>query len=173
MRIERLHWAAKIRQANHKTVAAIIEQGKTLQAAKDALEFGEWQKMFEKNEVPLTLPRAQQLMRIARDPRLSKTQNFESLPAVVATLDVLTNLSDEEFERRLADRTIHKGMICADITGNRIKPQTTQSETPLETLNAEFETCVDEYEDRLRGGEITKAQFRKLPGVRKLKGLLA
>ncbi|MFY9957723.1 hypothetical protein, partial [Bradyrhizobium sp.] len=117
----RAHWVAKILKANGKSVGAIVQLGQTLIAAKRALDqHGQWLPMIE-NDLPYGVKVAEQLMRVARDPRLSNSSNWKNLPPVLSTLVEITRLSDQEFEKCKADGTIHQGMTCKDVAGRITK----------------------------------------------------
>jgi hypothetical protein len=156
----RAHWVAKILKVHGKTVAAIIEQGKTLRDAKVALDkTDQWMEIFERKEVPFSLSLAERFMRIARHPKLADSANWQILPAVVSSLYELAKLSDEEFERRKKDGTLHQDMTCNDVTGRIKSPKPLP---PRETLLAEFKSSVDDLKQALAAGEIKVDDIRPM-----------
>lgn len=93
----RVQWARHIRaihkQTVKQTVQGIFKMGRTLIAAKAALDYGEFEKMIASN-LPFDASTAQRLMKIARDPRLQKSCTVQVLPIAWGTLYELTKLSD-------------------------------------------------------------------------------
>jgi hypothetical protein len=162
----RAHWVAKIRAINRKGIANFIEQGQALIAAKKALDqHGQWLPMIE-NDLPYGVKVAEQLMRIARDPKTSNSSNWTILPPVLSTLVEITKLSAEEFERRKKDGTLYQGMTCKEVSG-RITPPTP---APRETLLAEFKSFVEELKQSLVAGDIKADDIRLV--INELKALL-
>jgi N6-adenosine-specific RNA methylase IME4 len=92
-------------------------------AAKKALPHGDFTHMLEV-QLPFGERKAQMLMAIARDPRLTKPQNIALLPPSWPTLYELTKLSDEELGAKIADGTIspnmeHRHVVQAAKTARR------------------------------------------------------
>jgi hypothetical protein len=102
-------WAARITACWRASVEAILEVGRLLTAAKDALPRGEFGKMCE-NDLPFGQRTAERLMAIAADNRLTDPTHVSNLPASWGTLYELHQLSDAEFNAQIAD-----GTICADM----------------------------------------------------------
>ena len=96
----RAHWAAEIRAAHTKSVAAILKLGLTLTAAKQALPHGEWLAMV-KTDLPFTATVAQRLMKIAADPKLANAARAQLLPPAWSALYELTKLPEETFAKAL------------------------------------------------------------------------
>lgn len=107
-------WAARISATWRASVEAIIETGRLLAQAKDALEYGEFEAMCDK-ALPFSGRTAQRLMAIAADQRLSKATHVSLLPPHWGTLYEITKLPDEQFEARVADGTIRPDMERRDI----------------------------------------------------------
>jgi len=61
-------------------------------------------------------------MEIARDPRLRNPTHVSLLPRSWGTLYALTRLSDEEFNARIADGTIHADMTRQEIEAKKVIP---------------------------------------------------
>jgi hypothetical protein len=102
----------KIKAAWQKAVSSIVETGQLLIKAKEALEHGEWGKMFEGDDkLPFGQETARQLMKIANHPVLSNSQYTGNLPASWYSLFTLTPLPPRQMERYIAD-----GTITAEIT---------------------------------------------------------
>jgi hypothetical protein len=121
-------WARKITSAWQKSVDAIFQCGGLLIAAKGKLKHGEFQKMIE-SELPFGPRTAEMLMAIADDRRLAKAKRA-SLPASWYTLYKLTRLSDEDFERALADGTINAEMTRDDVPATKMTVTIVEPETP-------------------------------------------
>lgn len=107
-------WAARITACWRASVEAILEVGRLLTAAKDALPHGAFGSMIE-SELPFGSSTAQRLMAIAGDVRLSNPAHVQHLPASWGTLYELTKLPDDEFERKIADGTIRPDMMRRDL----------------------------------------------------------
>jgi N6-adenosine-specific RNA methylase IME4 len=102
-------WAARITASWRASVEAILEVGRLLATAKEALPHGEFGKMIEA-DLPFGDRTARMLMTIAADPRLSDRKHASVLPPHWGTMYELTKLDDHEFGIRVAD-----GTICADM----------------------------------------------------------
>jgi hypothetical protein len=164
----RARHVAKILKINGKGVGNFVEQGQALIEAKKALDqHGQWLAMID-SDLPYGLKVAEQLMRVARDPKISDSSNWTNLPPVLSTLVEISKLSDDEFEKRKADRTLHQGMTCKDVTG-RIKPA--KPLPPGPTLLDEFKTLVEELKQSMKKGDITVDDIQWAIGI--LKALLA
>ncbi len=98
-----------------KSIAAILETGRLLKAAKSQLPHGEFQQMIE-NQLPFGVRESQRLMAIAADERLSNATHGSCLPPSPRTLYELTKLDYETFAARLEDKTIRPEMMRKDIT---------------------------------------------------------
>ena len=149
----RAHHAAKILAINGKGVGNFVEHGQALIAAKKALDqHGQWLPMID-NDLPYGVKVAEQLMRVARDPKTSNSSNWAILPPVLSTLVEITKLPDEEFEKRKADGTIRQDMTCKEVT-NRITKQI-KPLPPGPMLLDEFKTLVEELKRSMEAGDIT------------------
>jgi Protein of unknown function (DUF3102) len=116
-RLTRKQHAALINEAWQSSVTGILETGRRLIEAKDDLEHGEWQIMFERKEVAVGLKTAQRLMKISNDERLSKGAHVHLLPQSWGTLYELTKLPDDVFEAKIEDGTINPEMQRKDLSG--------------------------------------------------------
>ncbi len=115
VRKTRAQWAAEIRDAHTKTVAAILKLGLTLTAAKKALPHGEFLKMI-KSDLPFSASTAQKLMKISADPKLANAARARLLPPAWGTLCELSKLPQVSFEEALKTWTINSGMTRDDAT---------------------------------------------------------
>jgi hypothetical protein len=109
----RAQWAAEICAAHKQSIEGILKMGRTLIAAKDALEHGSFQKMID-HDLPFDASTAQRLMKIARDPRIANAARVQLLPMAWGTLYELTKLPDAAF--------------AAAVESGAITPQTTRAE---------------------------------------------
>jgi uncharacterized protein (DUF4415 family) len=101
--------AAKIKGAWQKAVSSIIETGQLLIEAKKALSHGEFLKLFdpEIGNLPFGKNTGQQLMRVARNPVLSKADHGQLLPPSWRTLATLSRAPPKLLEQWLADGNIN------------------------------------------------------------------
>ncbi len=110
----RAQWAAEIRAAHTKSVAAILKLGLTLTAAKQALPHGEWLAMV-KTDLLFTATVAQRLMKIAADPKLANAARAQLLPPAWSALYELTKLPEETFAKAASTGAIHPKMTRDDV----------------------------------------------------------
>jgi hypothetical protein len=133
-------WAARIAACWRASVESIIEVGRLLIAAKNALPHGSFGEMIDGN-LPFTASTAQRLMTIAGDQRLSNPAHVQHLPPSWGTLYELTKLPDEEFDAKIKDGTIRPDMMRRDLT--HVRPARRESlPTPVpqeSTSDAEAE----------------------------------
>lgn len=116
-------WASRIRAAWQKSVDGIIEVGRLLIEAKEALPHGEFIAMVE-SELPFREHTARRLMAIARDERLSNGAHGLVLPPSWRTLYAISRLDDATFEAKIADGTINPGCQRKDIAScGRLLPR--------------------------------------------------
>jgi hypothetical protein len=109
----RAQFAAEIRAAHTQTVEAILKLGRSLIAAKKALQHGAFQKMIA-HDLPFDATTAQRLMKIARDPRMAKAAHAQLLPRACGTFYELTKLHDAEFEQAVSSGAIHAKLKRSD-----------------------------------------------------------
>ncbi len=100
-----LRWATRIRAELHKSFASTIEVGRLLIEAKDDLDHGEWLPTLER--AGLNARSAQLLMRLARHPRFANASPDSLLPACPSTLDRISKLPEDVYQRLLANGSIH------------------------------------------------------------------
>jgi hypothetical protein len=106
----RAHHATAITAAWRKSLAAIIETGHALIAAKKVLAHGEFLEMV-KDDLPFGPSVAERLMKIARDPRLApNSARGPILPPSWRTLYELTKLSDTQLDALIVRRIIRPDM---------------------------------------------------------------
>jgi hypothetical protein len=139
----RAEWVATIQKAHAKNAAAIIELGRILNDAKQALEkHGQWQIVFEQKELPFSLSLAERYMKIARDHRLTKSANLQNLPSPVSVLYELSRLSDDEFYQAMAAGKIHPEM-----THKEAAALAQTSQTLANTILGEIADAIDRLEE--------------------------
>src|ERR1700730_16922526 len=102
-------FAQRINACWRRSREDLVEAGRLLCAAKEALDHGEFQAMIE-SSLDFKQRMAEMLMSIYRDPRLSNPQHVALLPNTVGTLYELTRLKDDAFAARIADGTIRPDM---------------------------------------------------------------
>ena len=106
--------AAQIREAWQSSVEAIIETGRRIAEAKDALEHGEFEKMVE-SELPFGPRAARMLMAVGIDHRLLNRNHGSDLPSNWRTLYEITRLDDDQFNDAL-----ESGVIRPDVKRSAI-----------------------------------------------------
>ena len=102
-------WALLINARWRESAEKIIEAGRYLIAAKDALAHGEFGTMIE-TKLAFTARTAQRLMAIASDKRLSNPTHASLLPPSWGTLYEITKLSDAEFDDAIERQIIRPDM---------------------------------------------------------------
>ena len=109
-----IDWADRISQCWRQTIESVIKTGQMLAKAKVALGHGAFTAMIE-NDLPFGARTAQQLMKVAADPRITNPKHASLLPSSWATLHELTKLDDKQFKSRIKDGTIKPEMERRDI----------------------------------------------------------
>jgi hypothetical protein len=155
-------------------VAGIIETGRLLQEAKEALDHGEFGLMVDE-KLPFGRRTAQMLMQIANYPIIANANHASHLPASWTVLHALTELPDRELEQMLADGRINAETARRDVKeiAARIREQGLyRYERVAEALNVlidfmgkwpnagELARHVDLCEE---GAEVDQDQLAKLP----------
>ena len=106
-------WAARICATWRESVQAILQVGKIIGEAKEALGVKAWEKMCE-DDLPFGTNTAYRLIAIAADPKLFA--HVQILPPHWGTMHELTKLTEEQFEDMAADGIIHPEMERADVS---------------------------------------------------------
>jgi N6-adenosine-specific RNA methylase IME4 len=114
-------WAEKISARWHKTRQGAIEVGRLLIEAKAQLGHGSFTAMIEA-DLPFGARTAQNLMKIAGDPRITNAKFTSLLPASWATLHEISQLDDSEFEAG-----INSGLIRPDMKQGEIRAANRQA----------------------------------------------
>lgn len=107
-------WATRIAERWRASVEAILEVGRLLVEAKASLPHGQFGAMVD-NDLPFNARTAQRLMAIASDGRIANATHVSYLPASWGTLYELTLISDEEFDRGIAQNIIRPDMERREI----------------------------------------------------------
>jgi hypothetical protein len=137
----RARWAKRIRAASRKTVESMIQTGKLLVEAKAKLKHGEFIAML-RSDLPFGPRTAQRLMRIARNPAISKASNWSHLPEALSTLSDLAALSPKTVNLKVASGEINPGTTRAQL----------RVETPRERPSAPL-TSEETHEALLRANK--------------------
>jgi hypothetical protein len=120
LHLTRAQWAKRMDQAWTEVasgaIAACIQIGRELIAAKRELAHGEFQKMVER-DLPFGPRTARRLMAIARDDRLTNPNIMPALPPSWRTLYELTRLDIDHFDDLLSRGVIHPVMQRKEIGG--------------------------------------------------------
>jgi N6-adenosine-specific RNA methylase IME4 len=128
-------WADRIIAAWRKSVEGVIEIGRLLKEAKDALGHGPFTEMIER-DLPFKARTAQRLMAIAADERLSNPTHVSLLPPHWGTLYELTKLTDDEFEAKIAGGQIHPELERRDVVMASIRERRVEREARLGAFQA-------------------------------------
>ena len=124
------HYATKIRVRWQESVEAIIDVGRYLIEAKEALPRGEFGQLC--GQLPLTARTAQMLMKVADNPRLTNPNHGSLLPPSWRTLYELTKLDDDSWGRAVERGAINPEMAREDVI--KLRPSNAQlvlqSESP-------------------------------------------
>jgi hypothetical protein len=112
-------WAARISACWQASVHAILEVGRLLTAAKDALPHGAFEDMIAA-DLPFSNSTARRLMAVAGDPRLTDRAHVHVLPPSWGTLYELTKLTDEQFAAARTGGIIKPDMMRRDLEAVRL-----------------------------------------------------
>src|ERR1700722_6986045 len=108
-------WGNHITTCWRASFEGVLETGRLLIAAKEALPHGEWERMRDEN-LPFKKNTATRLMAIARDERISNVAHAPLLPPVWSTLYELTKLDDKQFEKAKDDGLIRPDMERREVS---------------------------------------------------------
>jgi N6-adenosine-specific RNA methylase IME4 len=108
-------WAGRIRASMRETFTGVLETGKILIQAQAALPHGQWLPMLKKAGLrPRT---AQVWMAVVRNPRFANASPDSLLPPCVTTLNWISRLPEDVYQRLLADGTINSTVSRTTIAG--------------------------------------------------------
>lgn len=140
----------------------VLALGRLLKEAKANLPHGEFSVMIMFS-LPFTPEQARMFMRIADNPQLAKHRGNDVLPTNAGTLDELTRVSPERFERALLAREIHPQMT--QVEARALRGPLPREPIPVEaSVGAElFEPCTGHTDilARMKG-------YRLLAGMNQL-----
>jgi hypothetical protein len=111
-------WATRITSALQKTVEGIFETGQQLLAAREALEHGQWERLFSERRVPMTVRSAQMFIEVykRRELLVPNAKYTSRLPASWYALYLLARLPDDTLEWAHTN-----GKITPDLEQKQIK----------------------------------------------------
>lgn len=147
------YWAERINQRVAQSVDSMIGTGQELIAAKNKLDHGQWQAMFESGLVRIHLRSAEKLMRIARNHALAKTTNSSLLPTSPDALYLLSAVDADKVEAGIKD-----GHICPQMTIAQAKWFTALQQGDVPRVTHED---YDYYYEKL--DKFLKKTFTKVP----------
>jgi hypothetical protein len=137
----RTEWAKECRDWQRKTVEGFIGLGKTLIKAKADLDHGEWLP-FLRDDLKIHERVAQELMRLARNPRFANTRSSSYLPSSFSALTALSRLSDDDFEAGKASGAINPRtttkqarLMVVPVVSRRVKIKNVAYVGPTEPLS--------------------------------------
>lgn len=125
----RADFAKLINEAWQSTLDGIFQTGLRLETAKAELPHGEWLAMIA-DDLPFGEDTAQNLIRIAKDDRITNTEHVRYLPVAWGTLYQLTKLDDETFAAAIEDGRINSKMARKDALALRPPPKHRKSRKP-------------------------------------------
>lgn len=102
-----------IRRANGGSARAIVDLGRLIRAAKEALGHGKWLALFKQKRPGFGLRRAEMLLKIGGNETLAKSQWFASLPHGIVVLFELSHIPAEQLERLLDAGKVHQRLTRA------------------------------------------------------------
>jgi len=108
-------WAARITASMRKSFNAVMETGNILLQAKAALPHGAWLATLKR--AGLGRGTAKVWMRVARNPRYANGQPDALLPPCPTTLDLISRLPEDVYQRLLTDGTINAAVSRRQISG--------------------------------------------------------
>jgi len=174
----RKEWAAECRGWQRKTVEGFIGLGKTLIKAKADLDHGEWLP-FLRDDLKINARVAQELMRLARNPRFTNATNSSYLPSSFSALVALGRLSNDDFATGIKSGAINPGTTAkqARVLTVRVKnvplkvvsvgyvrptPAVEVSrppvvERPSDPLLADLAAIEEQLSERLEGDRLARA----------------
>jgi N6-adenosine-specific RNA methylase IME4 len=153
-------WARRIAEAWNATRDSVIECGRLLIEAKNALPHGAWQRMIE-TTLPFSASTAQRLMKIAGDERLTNPAHAPQLPPSWATLYELSQLDDGTFSHAVTKGLIRPDMERKDAerlrTGKRRAERLARIEA-LSARNAPLPVAASGEVER-QSGKMTRRRY--------------
>lgn len=159
-------WAQTINQSLQAGISSAVENwinaGLHLIDAKEGLkgQKGEWERMFAGNEhavkhpIPLSICTAERLMKITKNPQITKSAHAPILPPSWYTLYELTKIPDEIFRKALSDGRIRPDMERKDVralmagNGHRASKRRVPLDMVEDAVNA-IEISMQRILDRL------------------------
>jgi Protein of unknown function (DUF3102) len=147
-------WASRINAAWHKYVESIIETGKLLIEAKNALAHGQWGTMVSE-KLHFNVQKVERLMAIARHPILSNPSHVTHLPPNYSTLSALTRLQHDFLQAQLDagkinEDTERKTVESWSKIGGKNKPSKSDSRAnDLRRQNRELNKVVSAQDDEV------------------------
>ncbi len=131
----RADYANRITEAWQRSLQGILEAGRDLIAAKEALPHGEFQAMVE-SDLPFGPRSARMLMAVAKHPRLSDRNHGSDLPASWRTLYELSKLDDDSFAAALEGGKIRPDMERQEARALRTEERRQERLAKVEALAA-------------------------------------
>jgi hypothetical protein len=108
-------WAGRVRASMRKTFTGVLETGIILLQAKVALPHGQWLPMLGKARLK---PRTAQVwMAVACNRRFANASPDSLLPPSATTLNLISRLPEDVYQRLLADGTINSTVSRTAIAG--------------------------------------------------------
>jgi hypothetical protein len=112
-------WADQINRQIAKTVAATVNVGRLLAAAKEELGHGAWGRMFSEGLVSFTQNTAGRLMAIAEHPVIANSAHVQNLPPSWGTLYQLTKIPNESLQAAIGDGRVTSATSRSQATSLR------------------------------------------------------
>jgi hypothetical protein len=128
-------WASRINEHVSSAVSSLVATGLDFLAAKEKLEHGEFQGLFNPGVLKIDQRTAQKLMNIARHPVLSKTANWSFLPVALNSLAALSRIEEKRLQRAIEKGKVSPGMTIKDAVA-LVTPRQRVPATPIQHQDA-------------------------------------
>lgn len=155
-------WADRVNKRMAASVAAVIEVGRELAAARAALEHGEWSRMFAGVERPVqfSMNTANRLIAVAKHPVLSNGAHGHRLPSSWRTLYELTKLSEPVLLVAISGGRVHADMERQDVA--ELREEVQSSDKRKKEASRVVKTPDDRERCLITANEIVIAGYRSL-----------
>jgi hypothetical protein len=104
-------WAARISEQVGKSAQSLVLLGQLFIDAKSALQHGQWEDLFQTDNLRFRMRTAQKLMQVAKNATVSNAKNSALLPP---SLDALATLA--RLDAKVVQEGIDSGAIRPDLT---------------------------------------------------------
>jgi hypothetical protein len=157
-------WTSAITGAWQKTVSSILETGRLLIEAKDDLDHGQWEAIFETDQFPFGLSAAKKIMTVTRNSVLGNRDFSPGLPASWQTLYECTKLPEQQLRLAIQDGRINPATSKKTVVAMRPDIKRIESgDDEHDGDDAISETMLLEFFEQASGSDI----FDRIPDARR------